>query len=336
MKSKNKLVTIFGFIVAIVLVMFTFQGVQWSVLKAQVFSLNPMATLLMIALSLAGLFGRGCRWWLLLARPVKPPEFWAIQRAMAVSYAVGNVLSRLAEVVRIAIGCAETKRPAGEMTATVVVDRLIMDGSAFGFMLLLALGWNREKLVNLLPEAIPFITLFMIVLLVGCLGLLLLAFRPDWIIRLMKWMRIDRIPTLGALGLQWVVQFHAGLQVFAKPKYLLASLVTNVVVWLLPFVYFLVALNAFGVESSMMDAWFIFSLTVVGVLIPSPGGVGSYHFMVTLGLTHWMGLPQDLSVAIALVTHGINYLVLFCVGLPAWWLSRKAVIDHKSSAQVVQ
>lgn len=325
MKSKRDISTFLGFVLAIYLFVLAFRNVAWSELRIHLMAMDMNTLAFMVALSVAGLFFRGIRWWLLLARPVARHEFWGIQRAMAVSYAVGNVVSRLAELVRIVIAHQETRRDIPALTGTVVLDRLVFDGAAFGLMLLLALGFNREALISLLPEALPFVKVLFLLLIAGTAGLLLTAFSPSLVKGVLEVLRIQSIPKIGTALIAWVDKMHQGLQVLARPKYLVLASLVNGFVWFLPFYYFIIALHAFGVEASYLDMGFVFILTVVGVLIPSPGGVGSYHFMVTLGLTGLMHLDPNRAGAFALVTHGVNYGVLFLVGLPCFFLSRKAV-----------
>lgn len=336
MLSKRHITTLLGSILALILLVITFYRVDLHGLKAQLAAMSFPTLAAMIALSLAGLFFRGVRWWLLLARPVEKREFWAIQRALAISYAVGNVISRLAEVVRIAVAKSETERDVGALTGTVVLDRLLFDGMTFGLMLGSALLWNRNLLISLLPGSLAFVWAFGSILLLGCAGLLCLAFKPHWIQRTCDIFRLFQIPFFGPLLLKAIEQISGGLKVLTQPKYLIAAACCNGIVWLLPYLYFILVLAAFEVDVTLGQAWFIFSLTVVGVLIPSPGGLGSYHLMVTLGLTHLLHVSDEKAAAIALLTHGVNYLMLFIAGLSSWLLSRRSQKQANQENELVR
>lgn len=336
MALKRGLTTAFGSILAVVLLYVAFGNVDGQGLKRQLGVVALPALLAMIGLSLTGLLARGWRWYLLLARPTREGEFWAIQRALAVSYAVGNLVSRLAEVVRIGMARSETRRSISALTGTVVLDRLIFDGLAFGLMLGSGLLLNRKALVTAFPQAPVLVWGIGGIILIGALGLFWLALAPRSVRRFLSWLHLDRIPKIGPFLVTVVDQASAGLSVLANPRFLFGAMAMNAVVWLLPFVYFCLVLAVFDVSAPLTEIWFVFSLTVVGVLIPSPGGLGSYHFMVTLGLTQILGLDAEKTAAIALVSHGVNYLTLFVVGLPAWLISRMAVKRNEHQAEVVR
>lgn len=336
MALKRGLTTVLGSVLAVFLLYLAFRNVDGPGLKKQLGTVGLPVLLAMVSLSVAGLFCRGWRWFLLLARPIASREFWALQRALAVSYAVGNLASRFGEVVRIGMARSETKRAISALTGTVVLDRLIFDGLAFGIMLGSGLLLNREALVSAFPQAPVLVWSLSMLVLGGGMALFWLALAPKSVLQLLRWMRLDRIPKVGPILLNLIGQTSEGLRVLTSPRFLLRAFLVDVLVWFLPFAYFCLVLWVFEVEAPLAEIWFVFSLTVVGVLIPSPGGLGSYHLMVTLGLTQILGVDTEKSAAIALVSHGVNYLTLFAVGLPAWWMSRLAVKRRGVQAEIVR
>ncbi len=50
------------------------------------------------------------------------------------------------------------------------------------------------------------------------------------------------------------------------------------------------------------------SMLVIGVAVPTPGGVGSFHEAYRLGVTTFFGASEDQAVAAALVTHLISFI----------------------------
>ena len=54
------------------------------------------------------------------------------------------------------------------------------------------------------------------------------------------------------------------------------------------------------------------ALLVIGVAVPTPGGVGSYHEAYRIGVTTFFGAPNDAAVAAAIVTHAISLRARWC------------------------
>ena len=57
------------------------------------------------------------------------------------------------------------------------------------------------------------------------------------------------------------------------------------------------------------------ALLVIGVAVPTPGAVGSYHEAYRIGVTTFFGAAEDAAVAAAIVTHAISYIPVVLTGL---------------------
>jgi uncharacterized membrane protein YbhN (UPF0104 family) len=57
------------------------------------------------------------------------------------------------------------------------------------------------------------------------------------------------------------------------------------------------------------------ALLVIGVAVPTPGGVGSYHAAYRWGVTTFFGAQNDQAVAGAIVTHAISFVPVVLLGL---------------------
>jgi hypothetical protein len=55
--------------------------------------------------------------------------------------------------------------------------------------------------------------------------------------------------------------------------------------------------------------WIVMSISAIGVVIPTPGGTGSYHVLATSALVLLFGFGHDISLAYAVLTHGISYFL---------------------------
>jgi hypothetical protein len=64
---------------------------------------------------------------------------------------------------------------------------------------------------------------------------------------------------------------------------------------------------------TLPDAWALMAIGALGIVVPSPGGTGSYHFITTEALMILFAMPRADAVTYAVITHGAQ-LVLFVVG----------------------
>ncbi len=64
-------------------------------------------------------------------------------------------------------------------------------------------------------------------------------------------------------------------------------------------------------------AWILMTISAFGIIIPTPGGLGSYHAISILVLTQLYGFGAEISAAFALFTHTITYFV-FVLAMPVF------------------
>jgi uncharacterized membrane protein YbhN (UPF0104 family) len=72
---------------------------------------------------------------------------------------------------------------------------------------------------------------------------------------------------------------------------------------------------AFGIAMPFTGAFLLQSLLVIGVAVPTPGGVGSFHEAYRIGVTTFFGATSEQAVAAALVTHAASVIPPVLAGL---------------------
>jgi uncharacterized membrane protein YbhN (UPF0104 family) len=77
---------------------------------------------------------------------------------------------------------------------------------------------------------------------------------------------------------------------------------------------------AFGIAMPFGGSFLLTAMLVVGVSIPTPGGVGGSHEALRLGLTSFYGTDNDVAVGTAIVQHAINFVPVTLLGL--WFIAR--------------
>ncbi len=71
----------------------------------------------------------------------------------------------------------------------------------------------------------------------------------------------------------------------------------------------------------------------IGVAVPTPGGVGSYHLACKIGLSRFFGVPDAQAGAIALVSHFIAFVPVTLLGLLFLWHEGLSAAKLKKMAE---
>jgi hypothetical protein len=71
----------------------------------------------------------------------------------------------------------------------------------------------------------------------------------------------------------------------------------------------------FGIDMPFTGAWLMLAPLVVGVAVPTPGGVGGFHEAYRLGATSFFGAENNTAVGAAIVLHAISVVPVTMAGL---------------------
>jgi uncharacterized membrane protein YbhN (UPF0104 family) len=73
-------------------------------------------------------------------------------------------------------------------------------------------------------------------------------------------------------------------------------------------------------------AWILMTISAFGIIIPTPGGTGSYHAIIIVVLTSLFGFTQEISAAYAILTHFISYfLFILSTVLFTYFINKRQV-----------
>jgi hypothetical protein len=71
----------------------------------------------------------------------------------------------------------------------------------------------------------------------------------------------------------------------------------------------------FGIVMPYAGAFLLQALLVLGVIVPTPGGVGGFHEAYRIGVTTFFGATNERAIAAAIVTHAVAFVPVVIVGL---------------------
>jgi len=143
----------------------------------------------------------------------------------------------------------------------------------------------------------------------------LLASHPERIGRLVH--STDRVlPRRVALRLgELASTFSSGFAVAREPRGFLLALLWSFPLWVVIAAETWAVSRAIGIAVPFTGTFLLQLFLVVGVAVPTPGGIGSYHAAYLFGVTQFFGAPEDQARAAAIVVHAIAFIPVLVLGL---------------------
>jgi glycosyltransferase 2 family protein len=227
--------------------------------------------------------------WQMLVRPLGfRPRFVNAFFSIGVAYFANLGFPRIGELVRAVTFSRYEHVPPEKAMGTVIVDR-VADGLTLLVVLALVLVFESKTILHLIGalrsgdegEAGGFPWLLAIAL-AGLAGLVVM-----WMVR----------KSLGRIALfrkifDMLRGFGEGIKTIAKLETPWAFLFHSLNIWLMYYLMAYVAFFAFAPTAHLgpLAGLIVFAASALGFLVPSPGGMGAYHFMVASALTLFYGV----------------------------------------------
>ncbi len=282
----------------------------------EVFSLVSSASffwLIVFALStMASHYVRAIRWKVIL-HSVKPDASMKhLFGALMVGYGVNCVTPKLGEVTRAILLGKWEGLSRTSMFGTVIVERVI-DLVSLGVAVLVSAFLWSGNLYSTFPwlettlylSAFVMLTIFLVIYLsvrfkekfYGIIIKLFERFSKKWAEKL-------------AYIFEMLIQGFTSLKGF---KNYLNTVVLTVIMLLLYGLSSYLGFLMLGLDRlqpvNYQMAWVLMSISAIGVVIPTPGGTGSYHALAKSTLVLLFGFGETISAAYAFLTHAVSYVM---------------------------
>lgn len=263
---------------------------------------------------------RALRWQFILL-PVKRVRHSSVLLTTAVGYAALSLLpARMGDLIRPLLLARREEFPTSASLASILTERVFDLWSVVLFFLLFILwppamptlgdeaGRNLERLsvAGYVAGA---------GLLGGTLVLLGLFRYQDRFIEVLT-RPVARIrASWRQPAANFLAHFLDGLRVLQRPRDLLITTVASLVMWYVIFWQIQMVLFAFDIFLPLRASFLIVTLTVIGLAVPTPGGVGGFHKASQIGLTMFFGIELNRATAIAVAYHAICFVPITIIGL---------------------
>lgn len=298
---------------ALFLLYFAFQGVDLNAVWESAKEANWGYIALSVALGYIAILSRGQRWTYVLRHLGYPTTMWRAVHATGIGYLVNMAIPRAGEVARATALNRADKTPVNVLIGTILIERtidLLMMAGLLGLAFLSA-SEELSALIDLTQSesdsnsgpGIPWGSIF--------LGLFLVAGLLSWVFRsriqsspfyaklrdFLKGM-LEGVKAVGQLPNQWAFWGHT---FFIWGCY---YAMVYVCFYALPFT----------ADVTLGQGLFVMMAASLGILIPVPGGVGAYHYLVAMALVV-LGLPYAQGLAFATIVHAAQAIMLMSSGV---------------------
>lgn len=317
MNRSNVVRAALGLFIAAFFIYFAFKGISFSSLVRDSLKANLYVLLATFGIVLLSQYIRALRWRAIiqeLKEDVSPLNTWG---SLMVGYLSSNFLPQFGEVVRCYItGRVEEVRVSG-VFGTIVLEKLfdmISSGILFGVALFLYRGG--------LIVSFPLLRIAGVVLFGGSIVIGGFLYASSVSEKIQKWLfRIVAIllPERFAHKVDSVIlSFLASFALLRSKRRVGIVTFYTALFWIVYVFTMYVPFFAFSFGAAyhltFYDAYLLMLVTSVAYTLPSPGGIGVYHLIVSQALVVIAAVPRVEALAYASVTFLLGYAAITIVG----------------------
>lgn len=329
-KKSNKLKRILEYslpvILAVVFLYIAFLNVNFGDVLRIVSNASIFWILIFIIVMMSSHYVRAVRWKVIL-NSVKPDtSIKNLFAALMVGYGVNSVVPRLGEISRAVLVGKWEGLSKSSMLGAVIVERVI-DIIFLGLAILVSVIIWTENLYDSFPWLKSALIISMVLMgIMIFFFYLTIKFREKFYGIIIK--LLSRFSEKLAHKVAYIFEMltHGFASLKGAKNYTLTILL-SVLMMLLYGLSSYVGLYTIGMQNikdvSYEMGWIVMSISAIGVVIPTPGGTGSYHTLAKSALVLLFGFGENISMAYAFLTHIISYFVFIFSALFVYFFWNK-------------
>lgn len=286
------------------------RNLDWAEVGQAVRNSDPYLLVTAVLVVCTVYFLRSFRWGALL-KPLSPTRFSDLFAATTIGFSAVFLIGRAGEFVRpVALSMRDPGvRPSASLV-TIAVER-IYDMSAVALMFAINLIWFKPPgAVDVSFERVRIAgwVLFGATIL-GIAFLIWFRAKSSLVIglveRLLSWRVIPQKLVKLVLGL--FEQLAQALRVLVNLTELFETIGWTVLVWFAIASANLLVMRAFHLPVGLGETIFVLGWSLVGSLVPTPGGAaGAFHAATAAGLL-FLGVHKETAAALSIVMHLVDF-----------------------------
>jgi glycosyltransferase 2 family protein len=311
---KTALKYISSIFVMVFFLYFSFRGTDFRNLWIILSTANYWWVLALVPVLLISHLFRAWRWEYLM-RPIKKDlKFRNLWSAMMIGYMLNNVLPKVGEVVRpYAIGKLEGVSRSAAF-GTVIVERIFDIISFMIFIILIPAVYNGP-----LTQSFPWLEsvgVWLTLLTLAMFGaFIFLMVRRDVVMRILRYFTAHLSPARAERVERITHSFLDGFLFLKDTHNYFMIAVLSVIIWALYILMMYLPFLGFNMALDWRAAFVVQGISSIGIIIPTPGAVGPYHYFVIQTLTKLYGVNDDIARSYAAATNAVALIGTTLVGM---------------------
>ena len=291
-----------------ILLYFFFRGADIGATRDAILGASPGWLAAGVLLGLLTFFFRAVRWiWIL--KPIGRVGVGPAFSATAAGFAANNLPGKVGEVLRPYLLSRSEKLPFSPLLASILLER-VFDGASVIFFFLLAMASGVTKAGGtariLAPAGVLAIIVAVVVFAVFQRSRAEMFFELLWRRLPERWQ--PRAREFGAT-------FVDGFASLRSPGLLLAIVAGSLGMWLVINLQIWCVLKAFSLDLPVAASYVVTAAAVLGLAVPTPGGLGSYQVAVQIALIDVFGVARATATSVALVAWATSFVFITAIGL---------------------
>lgn len=290
----------------------TFRKTEFTKLAEDFAKADYLYVILSMIMGYVAFISRGIRWNLLLEPLGKKAKTWNAINAIAVAYLVNTAVPRAGEIARCTTLKSTDDIPFNRLVGTVVLERIIDMFMLLGLMAVtFVLEFNTFKSFfetafagSEGPDTVG------IAIKISTVVVFLIAVFILYRLRA----RFQQLPFYSKVREFWY-GLKDGLKSLGKVKNKFAFFAHTFFIWFMYYLMIYVVTFALPATQGISPTSGLFIMIVggLGMVVPSPGGIGSYHYLVMLGMGV-LGVASADGVSFATLVHGGQFFMTLIAG----------------------
>lgn len=313
MKSAARKYLEFGVLCALAVGILWWFGrkLDWSEVREALGHTNKSLLVVAIVIVCTSYLLRAYRWGALLA-PLGPARIKHLFAATTIGFGAVFLIGRMGEVVRpVMLPLKEPRVRASASFVTIMIER-IYDMLAVVILFAANLLWfvPPSNVASQLSRVRFVGVILLVAVLSGVSVLVWFRWKSPTAIgwvdrRLKRWTFIPERLTRAIVST--MEQLARALRVLANARELAVTIAWTALIWGGIVIANLLVLRAFGLNFGVTEAIFVLGWSLVGSLVPTPGGAaGAFHAATAAGLI-FLGVERETAAAISIVMHVIDF-----------------------------
>ena len=312
----HRLKKIFGIVIPFALTILFLYYAFRNVNLAEAFKLIGQVNLgwlaVFIVIFMFSHFLRALRWKYIIASVKNDTKILHLFGATMIGYGVNAVVPRLGEIYRaLFIGHWENISRTS-MFGTVIVERVI-DILVLALSVLISVLVYSGDLYTQVTWLKSSVEIIFVAISIGIVLIVLtIIFKESFyngIVRFIGFFSRKAADYLGGIFRTLVEGFGS----LRGAKNILMTIFLSAAIMLFYGINSYVSFLMLGMDAlkhvTFGMAWILMTISAFGVVIPTPGGTGSYHLITISVLTGLFGFGKEISSAFAIVTHAVSYII---------------------------